>query len=142
MRAVKGCPHVRFGSLADICSAKGHVRFTPNSDRESGLLQKVMSALTPKADMCSAVADVCYGTKADSCSAAKYRRRPLPSAQKAHEVAELLHRRALYRVYAELRVLLTNLDGCLKCWGIECCLRLLKVFKSEQDYALGWLAFD
>jgi hypothetical protein len=22
---------VRFGSLADICSAKGHVRFTPNS---------------------------------------------------------------------------------------------------------------
>src|SRR5262245_46003467 len=25
-------PHVRFGSKADICSAKGHVRFTPNSD--------------------------------------------------------------------------------------------------------------
>ena len=74
--------------------------------------------------------------------AAKYCRRPLPSAQKAHEVAELLHRRALYRVYAELRVLLTNLDGRLKRWGIECCLRLLKVFKSEQDYALGWLAFD
>src|SRR5262249_9718357 len=24
--------HVRFGSKADICSAKGHVRFTPNSD--------------------------------------------------------------------------------------------------------------
>jgi hypothetical protein len=24
--------HVRFGSLADICSAKRHVRFTPNSD--------------------------------------------------------------------------------------------------------------
>src|SRR4029453_6271986 len=23
---------VRFGSLADMCSAKGHVRFTPNSD--------------------------------------------------------------------------------------------------------------
>ena len=23
--------HVRFGSLADICSAKGHVRFTPES---------------------------------------------------------------------------------------------------------------
>ena len=74
--------------------------------------------------------------------AAKYRRLPLPSAQKAHEVAELLHRRALYCVYAKLRVLLTNLDGRLKRWGIECCLRLLKVFKSEQDYALGWLAFD
>jgi hypothetical protein len=24
--------HVRFGSKADICSAKRHVRFTPNSD--------------------------------------------------------------------------------------------------------------
>ena len=24
-------PNVRFGSLADICSAKRHVRFTPNS---------------------------------------------------------------------------------------------------------------
>jgi len=24
--------HVRFGSKADICSAQGHVRFTPNSD--------------------------------------------------------------------------------------------------------------
>jgi hypothetical protein len=23
--------HVRFGSLADICSAKAHVRFTPES---------------------------------------------------------------------------------------------------------------
>jgi hypothetical protein len=28
--------NVRFGSEADMCSAKGHVRFTPNSDRESG----------------------------------------------------------------------------------------------------------
>jgi len=63
----------------------------------------------------------------------KYRRRPFPSAQKAHEVAELLRRRALYCVYAELRVLLTNLDGRLKRWGIECCSRLLKVLKSEQD---------
>src|SRR5262245_53240506 len=27
---------VRFGSKADICGAKRHVRFTPNSDRESG----------------------------------------------------------------------------------------------------------
>jgi hypothetical protein len=26
---------VRFGSKADICAAKSHVRFTPNSDRES-----------------------------------------------------------------------------------------------------------
>ena len=56
---------VRFGSKADICSAIGHVRFTPNSDRESGLPQRGMSALPPKADMCSAVADVRFGPKAD-----------------------------------------------------------------------------
>jgi hypothetical protein len=62
---------VRFGSKADICAATSHVRFTPNSDRESGFLHKVMSALPPKADMCSALAYVCFGPKADSCSAAK-----------------------------------------------------------------------
>jgi hypothetical protein len=28
--------HVRFGSKADMCAAEQHVRFTPNSDRESG----------------------------------------------------------------------------------------------------------
>ena len=28
--------HVRFGSEADMCSAKRHVRFTPESDHESG----------------------------------------------------------------------------------------------------------
>src|SRR5262245_44572204 len=39
---------VRFGSEADICSAKCHVRFTPNSDRESGFPQAVMSALGQK----------------------------------------------------------------------------------------------
>jgi hypothetical protein len=26
--------YVRFGSKADMCSAKGHVRFTPESDAE------------------------------------------------------------------------------------------------------------
>jgi hypothetical protein len=31
-------PDVRFGSKADICSAKGHVRFTPNSDIDCVLI--------------------------------------------------------------------------------------------------------
>jgi len=92
---------------------------------------------TPDSDIDCVFRNICFGPEADSEAQQNNRRCPLPSAQKAYEVAELLHRRALYRVYAELRVLLTNLDGCLKCWGIECCLRLLKVFKSEQDYALG-----
>jgi hypothetical protein len=61
----KGATNVRFGSLADICSAKGHVRFTPNSDGESGFPQTVMSALPLKADMCSALGHVCFGPKAD-----------------------------------------------------------------------------
>jgi hypothetical protein len=56
---------VRFGSLADICNAKGHVRFAPNSDRESGFPQTVMSALPPKADMCGAARDVRFGPIAD-----------------------------------------------------------------------------
>src|SRR5262245_33294098 len=43
--------YVRFGSKADICTAPAHVRFTPNSDRESRHPQTVMSALPPKADM-------------------------------------------------------------------------------------------
>src|SRR5262245_60224675 len=55
----------RFGSKADICAAKSDVRFTPNSDRKSGFPHKVMSALLPKADMCSAPAYVCFGPKGD-----------------------------------------------------------------------------
>src|SRR5262249_9416463 len=57
--------NVRFGSKADICGATSHVRFAPNSDRESRHPGKVMSALHPKADMCGAIAYVCYGPKAD-----------------------------------------------------------------------------
>src|SRR5262249_14844402 len=56
---------VRFGSKADICGATSHVRFTPDSDRESGLPQTVMSALPPKADICSAATHVCFGPQAD-----------------------------------------------------------------------------
>jgi hypothetical protein len=67
----RAATNVRFGSKADICAAKTHVRFTPNSDRESEIPQNVMSALPPKADMCSALAHVCFGPKADSCTAAK-----------------------------------------------------------------------
>jgi len=50
-----------------MCGALVHFRFGPIADRESGHPQTVMSALPPKADMCSAVADVGYGPKADSC---------------------------------------------------------------------------
>ena len=31
-----------------MCSARGHIRFTQNSDRESGLAETVTSALSPK----------------------------------------------------------------------------------------------
>ena len=41
-------PDVRFGSKADMCSAKRHVRFTPNSDRESGFLRKGHVRFTPE----------------------------------------------------------------------------------------------
>jgi len=57
--------NVRFGSKADICAATSHVRFTPNSDCESEIPQKGMSALPPKADMCDAMTNVRFGPKAD-----------------------------------------------------------------------------
>ena len=40
-------------------------RFTPNSDRESGLPHTVMSALPLKADACAANRHVCFGPIAD-----------------------------------------------------------------------------
>ena len=45
------------------------VYFTPNSDRKSGTPRQSMSALPPKADVCSASAYVCSGPKADSRAA-------------------------------------------------------------------------
>jgi hypothetical protein len=45
---IEGRAHVRFGSKADMCAAKRHVRFAPNSDRKSRHLPKVMSALPLK----------------------------------------------------------------------------------------------
>jgi len=46
-----GSSDVRYGSKADVCVAKPHVRLTPNSDRKSGFPQNAMSALPLKADM-------------------------------------------------------------------------------------------
>jgi len=56
---------VRFGSKADMCGAREHVRFTPNSDHKSRHAALVMSALHLKADMCGANRHVCFGPKAD-----------------------------------------------------------------------------
>jgi hypothetical protein len=53
------------GHKQTIFSAPTHVRFTPDSDRESGPPHNAMSALPPKADMCSANRHVCFGPKAD-----------------------------------------------------------------------------
>jgi hypothetical protein len=62
LRRTKSCPlWVKSGH----CGAQSHVRFAPDSDRESGLAQTVMSALLPKADTCGATRDVRFGPKAD-----------------------------------------------------------------------------
>jgi hypothetical protein len=61
-RLVKGRPDVRFGSKADICSAKPDVRFTPNSNRKSRHLPKAMSALPPKATEIADMAGMIEGT--------------------------------------------------------------------------------
>jgi hypothetical protein len=44
---------------------KGMSALSPESDRKSGFPHKVMSALPPKADMCSALAYVRFGPKED-----------------------------------------------------------------------------
>jgi hypothetical protein len=67
-RRLEAAANVRFGSKADLCNAPTHVRFTLNSDRESGLPHTVMSALPLKADVCDANRQVCFGPKADSAS--------------------------------------------------------------------------
>ena len=56
--AGKGASHVRFESKAGMCSAQARVRFSPNSDRESGFPQTGMSALPPKADIRGPQSDV------------------------------------------------------------------------------------
>src|SRR5262245_51726930 len=65
MSIIRPSADVRYGSKADMCSAQAHVRFTPDSDRESGFPRKVMSALPPTADMCGATRDVRFGPKVD-----------------------------------------------------------------------------
>src|SRR5262245_52501722 len=57
--------NVRFGSKADMCAAKRNVRFTPNSDRESGIPAKGHVRFTPKSGLCGAAMDVRYGPIAD-----------------------------------------------------------------------------
>src|SRR5262249_196707 len=105
--------HVRFGSKADICAAKGHVRFTPNSDRESRHPQTVMSALPPKADMCSALAHVCFGPIADIALATPFTIKRPPTEPASHGV---LRNRLLLDLDDEaghglLRLLALSIEG-------------------------------
>jgi hypothetical protein len=48
-----------------VAALKEHVRFTPNSDHNSGLAQNAMAALGLKADIGGALADVRFGPRAD-----------------------------------------------------------------------------
>jgi hypothetical protein len=59
------------GHKQTCAGAKGDVRFTLKSDRDSGLPQTVIVCFTPKADMCGALAYVCFGPKADIGTAGK-----------------------------------------------------------------------
>ena len=64
--------NVRFGSKADMCSAKCHVRFTP----ESGHVQCTSDVrFVPKADSCSAAEDMCLFD--DLICGSKQRRRDI-----------------------------------------------------------------
>ena len=60
-----------------MCAAPTYVRFTPDSDRESGPPLNAMSALPPKADMCGAMVHVCFGPKADIVIQSLHQLQPL-----------------------------------------------------------------
>jgi hypothetical protein len=47
------------------CLVSRYLRFTPNSDHKSGHAPMAVSALSLKADVCGALAHVCYGPTAD-----------------------------------------------------------------------------
>jgi len=48
-----------------MVAATSDVCFTPDSDHKSGHVTMIMSALPPKADVCSAIVHVCFGPIAD-----------------------------------------------------------------------------
>jgi hypothetical protein len=56
---LKGVVMSALGQKQTFAAAKSHVRFAPNSDRESGFPQTVMSALPPKADIDRRFGNVC-----------------------------------------------------------------------------------
>ena len=86
-----------------MCAANRHVRFTPNSDRESEIPLKAMSALPPKADMYGATRDVRFGPKADIndrvTESSVY---ALGCAPKSRAVQLSLHRRIVLRRLAAI----------------------------------------
>ena len=55
-------PHVRYTPKADIHRL---IRMSALGQKQTCAVQTSMSALPPKADMCGATRDVCFGPKAD-----------------------------------------------------------------------------
>src|SRR5262245_55967948 len=103
--------HVRFGSKADICAAASHVRFAPNSDRESRHPGKVMSALPSNADICSAQRHVCFGPKADIASGRNgFRPSALPTPAKLSRIGRI-DRRLAFRRFQLVACSCANLTG-------------------------------
>src|SRR5690348_4446556 len=66
---------VRFGSEADICAAKSHVRFTPNSDSKSGHV-----CFTPKSGHVRRTSSCRLWAKSGHRSSTKQRKAKPPEA--------------------------------------------------------------
>ena len=58
-------PHVRLGQEQTYAVHQPMSALVPIATAKADMPQKVMSALHPIADMCGALADVCFGPKAD-----------------------------------------------------------------------------
>ena len=54
-------PDVRFGSKADMCSAKGYVRFAPKSGHGSAERKDRLAAVSPKSERLLAPSASCAG---------------------------------------------------------------------------------
>ena len=109
-------PDVRFGSKADICTAKRHVRFTPNSDRESGLPKKFMSAYPRKRTCALRLGMSAMGQKR-TCQAKSSGEFPglLLVDNKLNQIAASFANRADITRQGQLRV---GYYGVLDCCGI------------------------
>ena len=80
--------HVRFGSKADMCIAKGHIRFTPESGR--GLAPAAVSILYQLTSCACSITEQPVRRNDNGCRELAKRRQPRPRKSPSWRLAGLL----------------------------------------------------